>query len=599
MTFLQLSEYLQRLDDTTKRLEITDILAELITKLDKTEIEKGIYLSLGYLKAPFENPKFNIAETMMVRAMKVIYPQEDIENNFAKVGDLGSVAYMIHAGTTTNLTITSVYEHLLAIAQLKGTGSQGEKIMKTASLLKNLDKLSAKYAIRIILGTTRLGFTELTILSAINEYINGNKKTKILLENAYTKHPDIGLIAKEIKRNGVDGLSNIKIETGVPLRMQKAQRLGGVTDIIKKFPKFWAEFKFDGTRVQLHVDKTKKPKMNTLTLFDEVEMPSSISNNNFLVKTFTRNMENSTHQFPDIVEEAKTNIKASSIILDGEAIGYDKKTGEFLPFQEIMQRKRKYSIKEFAKNIPVKLIVFDILYLDGKSTMDKPLTERHKLLERVIKDGKVIQVAEHVISKKETDLQSFYNKAKKANLEGLIVKKPGGSYKAGARSFSWVKLKTADEKLLEDSVDVVVLGYYFGKGERSKFGVGGFLAGIYDEKSQTFKTISKVGTGLKDTDLVYLKKEADKYAVKTPPANVEIPKQYLPNILTSPKIVVEVGSDEISKSKTHSAGYALRFPRLLYFRTDKNALEITTLKEIKQLHDGQKRGVYYKHGNKK
>jgi DNA ligase-1 len=257
-----------------------------------------------------------------------------------------------------------------------------------------------------------------------------------------------------------------------------------------------------------------------------------------------------------------------------------------------MQRKRKHGVKNMAEEIPLQYFVFDILYLNGKSLIDKSLEERYKLLNKVIKQNKTIKIAEHVQSDNEEDLQDYYEKAKEMNLEGLVIKTPDDPYQAGARSYSWVKLKSADEKLLDDSVDVVVLGYYKGKGERSKFGIGGFLAGVYDDKNEVFKTITKVGTGLTDDQFRKMKKLSDKYVVKKVPKNVEITKNYVPDVITAPELVVEIGADEISVSKTHSAGYALRFPRLLKFRSDKNPQQATTVEEIKKLHSLQKRGSY-------
>jgi len=259
-----------------------------------------------------------------------------------------------------------------------------------------------------------------------------------------------------------------------------------------------------------------------------------------------------------------------------------------------MQRKRKHGVKSMSEEIPLQYFVFDILYLNGKSLIDKPLEERYEILNSIIEQNETIKITEHVLTKKESELQKYYDKAKKLNLEGLVVKKPGDPYQAGARSYSWIKLKSADEKLLDDSVDLVVLGYYRGRGERSKFGIGGFLAGLYDTEKEKYLTITKVGTGLTDDQFRQMKTLADKYVIKKVPKNVDIPKNYIPDTIIAPEIVVEIGADEVSISKTHSAGYALRFPRLIRFRTDKKPTQSTSIKEIKKLHSLQKRGNYNK-----
>jgi len=592
MRFTKLAEYLQKLEETSKRLEITSILADLISNLSIKEIDKAVYLSLGYLKAQFETEKFNMAEKMVIRSLEKAYPNtKNVGQQYKQTGDLGTVAYKIHQnGDDKDMEILEVHKKLMEIALLEGAGSQDGKINMLAALLKEMDALSAKYLVRVVLGTTRLGFTELTMVDALSQFLADDKSLKKRIESKYFVHPDIGLVAKILKKEGIEGLDSIRMEPGVPVLAQKAQRIGGIEEIVDKLKQYWAEFKFDGTRVQLHMDKNKEfaMKIHQTDLFGEIQKKD------YLIKTFTRNLEDSTHQHPEIAQAAMTQVKANSVVLDGEAIGIDKKTGEFLPFQQIMQRKRKHSVKEMAEEIPLQYFVFDILYLDGESLMDKPLRERHAVLKKVVKENEVIKIAEHISADDEKSLSDYFEKAKSLNLEGLVVKKPDDPYQAGARSYSWVKLKHADEKLLDDSVDLVVLGYYKGRGERSKFGIGGFLAGVLNEEKDKFLTITKVGTGLKDDDWKHMKQLADKHAVKEVPINVDMTKDYLPDVITAPEIVVEIGADEISVSKTHTAGYALRFPRLLYFRTDKNPGQATSIKEIKKLHSLQKRGNYKK-----
>lgn len=634
MQFSELSIYLQKLEETPKRLEITSILSELITKLSVEEIDKAIYLSLGYLKAQFDTERFNMAEKMMIRVLEKVYSSEyeslvstspksksvpksestsskspksvssEVKSKFRELGDLGTVAYELHTkykveNNDENIKkeispeITEVHKDLLKIAEIEGIGSQDIKINTLAAILKKVDKLSAKYIVRIVLGTTRLGFTELTVVEALSNFLQKDKSLKKKIESKYFIHPDIGLISKIIKKEGINGLEKIEMEPGVPVMSQKAQRIGSIQDIVEKLGDCWCEFKFDGTRVQLHFDKNKKFEIESA----QRELFLEAKGENFLIKTFTRNLEDSSHQHPDIVQAALDQIDADSVILDGEAIGIDKDTGDFLPFQEIMQRKRKHAVKEMANELPLRYFVFDVLYLDGVPVYKKPLKERHEILLKVIKhknykDNDVIKAAQYTLTNTVEGIEDYYNEAKRLNLEGLIVKKPNDPYQAGARSHSWVKLKRADEKLLDDSIDVVVLGYYMGRGVRSDFGIGGFLVGVYDSQNEVFKTITKVGTGLSDKDWKYLKKEADKHRVSNMPKNVVIPKEYTPDVITAPELVVEIGGDEISVSKNHSAGYAVRFPRLLFFRTDKKATQATTTDEIITLYKTQKRGQY-------
>jgi len=597
MKFSDFSKYLQRLENTTKRLEMTDILTELISELDVEEIDKALYLASGYIEAPFMGIKFNIADKMMLRAIELSFStpkksdvKKEIQDIYTRTGDLGDVVFELKKTGKgyKEPTISEVYSKLYDLTQVEGTGSQDLKISKISSLVKEADPSSAKHITRMILGTMRLGFTELTIIVALANFLN-NKSLAKKIEGKYNIHPDIGLIAKKIKEKGIKGIDYIDMEPGVPVLSQKAQRVSGMEEIMERINNVWAEFKFDGTRVQLHFAKEghyqKKisiAKESQNGLFGGIE-------DGFMVKTFTRNLEETTHQYPEIIEAAKKQINADSVILDGEGIGYNKSTGEFLPFQETMQRKRKYNIAETAKNIPFKYFVFDILYFNGQSVIEKPLTERRKLLLETIKQGDVIEVDEHLETAEFEELREYFEIAKAKGLEGIVVKTPGDPYQAGARSYSWVKYKKADQKLLSDTVDCVVLGYYHGKGARSKFGIGGFLVGVYDPKKGNYKTVSKIGTGLKEDDWGNLKRMCDKVKIKELPKNVEVNKTFKPDVIVEPKIVVEIGADEISVSPSHTAGYALRFPRLIKFRNDKKPEDTTNVEEIKKMYNDQKK----------
>lgn len=608
MKISEFSKYLQKLEDTSKRLEIISILTDLIKNLSEEDVDKALYLSQGSLKADFENPKFNIAEKMMVRVLENAYnvDKQEINKLYGKLGDLGSVALEIASKDSTEkpaketakraleLEITDVYTKLIELAEIEGAGSQEAKVSKLSALLRTLDNLSAKFVVRIVLGTTRLGFTELTIIDALSNLLQGDKGLREEIEMKYNVHPDLGLIAKKLKTQGIKGVKDIKIEIGVPIWPQKCQRLSSPEEVIEKMQNVWAEFKFDGTRVQLHLDRKKRVKSkkdNQKTLFDSNE---STKRQKIFIKTFTRNLEDTTHQYPDISKAAEKQINAQSVILDGEAIGYNKETGAFLPFQEIMQRKRKHNVAEIAKEIPLKYFVFDILYLNGKSLLNKTLAQRKELLKKIIKEGNVIELSKHVEANTVDQVTEFFEEAKEKALEGLILKKPESMYQAGARAFTWVKLKTADEKLLalEDTIDCVILGWFYGKGVRADFGIGKFLVGIYDKKSDSFKTFTKVGTGLTDEEWTTLRSRLQKLKVKEKPANVDVNKFYTPDVWVVPKIVVELGGDEISKSETHTSGYALRFPRLVKFRPDKKPSDVTSLEEITHLHKSQKRGYY-------
>ncbi len=575
MNFNKFSQFLDKLDSTSKRLEMTDILAEMIKELSPSEIKNGIYLSLGTLKAPFADLKFNFADKQMVKTLAMFSGEEveKINQIYSKEGDLGSVTLTLSKEKSSNLSLTEAYNKLVEIAEIEGTGSQDKKSQKILNLLNELDPLSNKFIVRIILGNNRLGFTELTIVDGLCKFLN-DKKLKQQIEDAFNRHPDIGHIAEQIKEHGIEGINKIKITPGVPVNPQKAQRLSSPEEIIEKMGKVWCEFKFDGTRVQLHLDKSNKKTSENL--FGAKE--------EFLVKTFTRNLEETTHQYPDIIEDAINQLDVESVILDGEAIGFNRETGEYLPFQETIQRKRKHNVAEMALQIPLKYLVFDILYLNGKETLNLPLLERRKILNQIVKKGGNIEIDSHIETSDPLEVEDFFNEAKRRKLEGIMAKKPDSNYEAGARAFSWIKFKRNEKDEVADTLDVVVMGYFYGKGSRSEFGIGGFLVGIFDSETNTYKTISKVGSGLTDEEWVKIKKDCDEIKTKEKPKDFDVEKDMYPDIWVKPKIVVTVRADEISKSPIHTAGLALRFPRLMNFREDKGPIDSTSLEEIKDIY---------------
>jgi len=588
-------EYLERMEKTSKRLEITDILAELIQNLSADEVEVGIFLSLGYLNPPYNQIKFNMADKMVLRALELCYGIEKakVEKTYSDMGDLGDLAKVFAdaAGLSldtegADLTVQAIHNKMAALAADEGSGSQDRKVIALSDLLKELSPLSAKYSIRIVLGTTRLGFTEQTVIDALSKILSGDKSNSRKIEEVYNIHPNVGFIAKILKVDGIKGLEKIQLETGVPVLSQKAQRLSDPEEIVEKMNgTAWTEYKLDGTRVQLHMDRQKiglDKKLDQNSLF-------SFNKGAIMVKTFTRNLEENTYQFPDVVESALNQINAKSIILDGEAIGLDPKTGRYIPFQDMMQRKRKHNVGDYTKQIPLKYIVFDILYLNGKDLTPLSLYERHKILESAVKSGDVLEIAKHIETSDPAELWQFFESSKEKNLEGIMIKNLKSPYRAGAREFSWIKLKRSNTDILEDTIDCVVLGYYFGRGTRANFGIGGFLCGLWDPNEQVFTTLTKVGTGLKDEEWVELKKRCDKIKVKEPPKNIKFPKVLTPDVWVEPEIVVELGGDEISVSQNHTSGYALRFPRLITFRDDKSATDTTSPKEILALHKSQRK----------
>jgi len=314
---------------------------------------------------------------------------------------------------------------------------------------------------------------------------------------------------------------------------------------------------------------------------------------------YSRNLEDMTHMFPELIEATRREVKAKTAILDTEALAYQPDSEEFLPFQETTKRRRKHNIEEIAKTLPLRAFVFDVLYADGESLIDTKLTERIEKLKKIVPHENTLIPSPGVFLKKPEDLQVMLDDAISKGLEGVVVKRIDSLYEAGGRNFNWVKLKRHSSGELHDTIDCVILGYIFGKGKRTEFGAGALLVGVYDKDNDTFVTVSRIGTGLTDEEWRSIKDKTKGMELDHKPARVN--SLITPSVWVRPEIVIEVLADEITRSPMHSAGmdvsdgtkereetkgekkvgYALRFPRLVTFRDkDKKAEDATTVKEL-------------------
>lgn len=580
MEFKNLAVYLSQLEATASRNKITEILAELLQRVSEKEVDKICYLCLGELAPTYAGLDFNLAEKLMIRVIARVtnLSGEVVRREYKKTGDLGEVAEKLKTGNLKlqieekkELSVEDVYQELYEMAVESGNGSVERKINRMSRLLDDLDSLSVKFVTRIPLGRLRLGFSELTIFDALSWLISGDKSKRVVIEEAYNVQADVGQIAKIVKKDGLNGLKKIKIKPGVPVVSALCQRLANPEEMIKKMGKVAVEPKYDGTRLQVHWEHS----------------------GSFKVRAFTRNLENITAMFPDITQALDKEIKAKRVIFDGEAIGYDPKTGKFLPFQETIKRKRKYLINDKAKEIPLKYFVFDILYKDGQDLLNLPLNKRRLILEETIRpQSQRIKLSPQIVTEDVGELRKFHDEQIKKGLEGVVVKKWLSPYDPGRRGFTWVKFKQEKGKKgggLTDTLDCIIMGYFRGKGKRTSFGVGAFLVGIKQTvENNKILTLSKIGTGLTDDQWRELKARSEKVKVKNQPKEYLVDKNLIPDVWCQPKIVVEIEADNITKSPIHSAQYALRFPRLVRFRDDKSLNQLTTLQETEKLYHLQK-----------
>ena len=579
MEFATLAQYFEKLEKTSSRLTLIAILSELFRLVESPdEIEKVSYLVQGRVAPFFEALEIGMAEKTVARSIAIAYntTQEHVLSLYATLGDMGLVAEEVskEAGIVSNaLRVDDVFQALKTIAQTSGKGTVEKRIALLADLLGQVDSLSAKYLVRIPMGNMRLGIGDPTILDALATVKFNNTKKRKLLEGAYNKTSDLGLIARTLwqhpnEEDALRAVEQLDIQVGKPIRSELAERLPDAEAVIKKMGAVDVQYKYDGLRTQIH-------------------------KNGPHVSIFSRNLENMSHMFPEIIEGTLKQVQADSVILDAEALAYNPTSEEFLPFQETTRRRRKHNIEEMAKEVPLKAFVFDILYKDGASLIDKPMVERMKILEETIKTDDILMLtSNHVVSDAKA-LTLFFDEAISKGLEGVVVKKPESPYEAGARNFNWVKLKRHSAGALNDTIDCVLLGYIFGRGKRAALGAGALLVGVYDPKQDMFVTVTKIGTGLSDEEWGGIKERTKGLEVDHKPARVS--SLIKPSVWLEPEIVIEVLADEITRSPIHTAGkvgdepgYALRFPRLVSFREkDKKPTDATTVEELIEMYQSQ------------
>ena len=581
MKFIQVSTAFDEIEKVSARLKITQLLADLLKSATPTQAAIISYMSLGELNPTYVGTKFNFAEKSMLKVLAKLLDksEETIKKHASKLGDLGLVAQESErkiAGKD-ELSVTQIAKELKEFEEISGEGAVERKEKKLLRILKNLNALSQKYVVRIILGKLRLGFSDMTLLDAFSWMEVGDKSIRKELEEAYNVCVDIGQIIKVLKEDGIKGIKKIGITPGIPIRPAAAERLADAKAIIKKLGPCIAQPKLDGFRLQVHVNKKKaKPEIHF----------------------FSRNLQDMSNMFPDL-KKAVLDLPVKTLVAEGEAIAYDAETETFLPFQETVKRKRKYEIEKTAEEFPLKLYLFDILYLNGRSYLEDTHKQRRKDLldlfeEKKIQKQNVVFPIHEVRIETAEELENYFRENISLGLEGLVVKKPDAVYQAGKRNFNWVKLKREESGELKDTIDCVILGYYAGKGKRAGFGIGALLVGVYDKKDDIFQTVAKIGTGFTDAGLKELKKKCDKVKVKDKPKNVECAKELKPDVWMSPEIVCMIRADEITLSPLHTAGetkehhgMALRFPRFMGYRPDKSAEETTTVKELKSLYSLQ------------
>ncbi len=573
------------LEKTSKRLEKTHIISELLKRTPKDELAITVLLLEGSVFPPNAEEKLGVSDKLVIKALSVAFGHTSsaIEGFWRDLGDLGDVAAKLaqqkkqRTLVASHLTVKKVFNNLRKLPELQGSGSTDQKIQLIAELLADASPLEAKYATRTVLQQLRVGIAGGTLRDAIvwaflnppgtydekeNNFIISDEDRKTYndivdaTQKAYDLLTDFGKVAELAKEKGLKGLGKIELEIGFPLKLMLCQKSEGVEDALNIVGSPAAfEFKYDGFRIQVH------KKGNEITLF-------------------TRRLENVTKQFPDIVNAVKEHTQGKDFILDGEAVGFDAKSKKYLPFQTISQRiKRKHGIEEMAKQFPVELCIFDVLYYNGEPCLLKPQSERRKIIEKIIeKKPFVITPSKYIVTDSVAKAKAFFAESLQSGEEGLIAKRLDSVYQPGSRVGSWVKIKG-----VLDTLDLVIVAAEWGEGKRSGWFTSFTLACLDDGH---YKECGKVGTGIKE------KEEAGGITFEELTNRLKplIKEEKGREVKVKPKIVVEIECEEIQKSPTYEAGYALRFPRVIQIREDKPASEATTLEMLEEQFRKQKKG---------
>jgi DNA ligase 1 len=616
----------EQMENTRSRLNLTDILVSLFRKTPRDFIDKVVYFIQGKLAPDFEALDLGLAEKMAIRAIAYSSgsPIHLVEKAYQSTGDIGDAAGQIMKSknqttlTSDTMTVERVFSTLVKIAKTIGPGSQESKLRLLSSILSDTKPRESRYILKLVMGTLRLGIADFTVMDALALAFSGSKSNRAILEKAYNATNDLGDIAKTLATQGLDSVKLLRITLFKPVRPMLAERVATTMDALNRMNgRGFAEYKLDGERIQVH----KGPEN---------------------VELFTRRLDKITHHFPDLVESVRT-LNVNEMILEGEVVAVDSETGAYLPFQLLMRRRRKHGINEAMENYPVVINFFDVLYLDGAETTSMPFSERRALLEKIVSSKDVgrknsqsepkrsksslsikkvkngnngirsasmgrntgiiannqrMELVPQIVVEDPTQVEKFMAAAIENGCEGLMIKQPESTYRAGAREYAWVKLKREYQSELADTLDLVIVGALYGRGRRvGKYGA--LLLAAYDVSADLFRSTTKVGTGFTDKSLAQFFKDLEKYVLSHRHPRVDTGMKM--DVWFEPKIVIEVIASEITLSPSHTAGInslkegfglALRFPKFTgKIRDDKKPEDATAVEELITMYKQQSRAI--------
>ena len=580
MRYGEIADAYEKIEATTKRLEMIDLLVDLLRNTPKELIEKVVYMTQGKIYPGFVGLEIGVAEKLAVKALARASgrKESEIEENLRTTGDIGEAAQKFIANKRQvtffqrTLTVQRVYEVLDKMARASGSGAVNLKMALLAGLLADATPKEAKYVMRTVTGNLRLGIADMTVLDALAVAYGGGKENRVFLERAYNVSSDLGRVAKVVVEKGLGGIRKFKISVGEPVRPMLCERLSSPEEILEKLGgKCVAEYKYDGERIQAH----KKG--------DEVVF-------------FSRRLEKISSQYPDAVRLLRESVKAEDVILEAECVAVDPDSGEMKPFQELMHRRRKYEIEKAMEAYPVSLFLFDALYVDGEDFTLKPYLIRRRALEETVEVSDRVKIAKRIVTGNVDELEKFFLEAIEDGCEGLVCKSiaEDSVYQAGARGWLWIKYKRDYKSEMTDAVDLVVVGSFYGRGKRAGI-YGALLLAAYNSKKDVFETVTKCGTGFTDEDLAELPKMLQKH--KTADKHPRVRSMINADVWFEPAVVIEILGAETTLSPVHvcamdvirrGSGLAIRFPRFTgNYRFDKSAEDATTSAEIVGMYRNQ------------
>lgn len=559
---------------------MTDLLVDLLKNTSKEVIDKVAYLTQGKLYPDFVGIEIGVAERLAVKALARVSgrKESEVEEVLNRTGDIGEAAQVFTANRKQqsffrrDLSVEKVYETLDKMAQTSGSGAVDLKLSLLAGLLADATPKEAKYLMRTVTGSLRLGIADMTVLDALAIAYGGGKDAREDVERAYNVSSDLGRVAKTVAEEGIEGIRHFRVSVREPIRPMLAERLSSPDEILEKLGgKCVAEYKYDGERLQAH--KTGEN-----------------------VTLYSRRLENISSQYPDAVELFKKYVKAREAILECECVAVDLDTGEMRPFQELMHRRRKYGIEQAIEDYPVSLFLFEALYVDGKDLTQETYLTRRKMLEETVTESDHLKIAKYVVTSNAAELEKFFQEAIENGCEGLVCKSiaKDSVYQAGARGWLWIKYKRDYKSEMTDTVDLVIVGAFHGRGKRAG-AYGALLVAAYNPESDTFETVTKCGTGFTDEDLKKLPKMLEKHAVAQKHSRVN--SMIEADVWFEPSITIEILGAEVTLSPIHTcamdsirkgSGLAIRFPRFTgKYRPDKAAEDATATREILGMYQKQ------------